>query len=526
MRRFIRIATIATAVVVGLAAIALTALNLYVQSLGTQATIQQELSHRLGTPVQIKAVSITPWGGLNLSGITIPSTIPNSPGDFLEAKNFRLNVGLFSLFSGKLLIKKVSLLNPTVIWPQNEEGKWRLPGASKKERPKPAPEEQDKVASAAETPASALSESPTSVTVAPLPALSAAPLAADSQIDKAKGGLVPDVRRLNVSEGNFRFLDRSGQMVATFEGVDFHANVRNATGLRGGATIAKMSVRDRFFLERLHSSLRYDSAELELSKISAQAASGEVIGSFTLNPESEDSPFKVSFNFRNLQADQIVSDAGGPHGTIRGRLEGHFEATGKTSDPNALTGAGEIVLREGEVQQYSLLVALGQVFQIEELTQLHLEQAGAKYHVTPGLVVIDELVLRSPNIRLSATGTVTFDGKLRLDSQLAINEKVRGQLPKLVRGNFQPIADSGYSAVDFQVGGTLDRPRSNLVDRVVGRDLKDFVSGILGGKKSDRAKKKKQKEAELSPADATSPVPAPSVPVSAPEATPSPALSP
>src|SRR5438046_10723845 len=85
-------------------------------------------------------------------------------------------------------------------------------------------------------------------------------------------------------------------------------------------------------------------------------------------------------------------------------------------------------LRDGRVQQYSLLVAIGQILQIEELTELRLEQAQAKYHVSPGLVTIDELILRSPNVRLSASGTITFDGKLKLDSQLAINEKIRGQL--------------------------------------------------------------------------------------------------
>jgi AsmA-like C-terminal region/AsmA family len=513
-----RSATIALAAILALAAIALTALNLYVQSLATQARIQQELSQRLGTPLQIKAVGVTPWGGLTLSGITIPSVAPNSSSDFFEAKSFHLHVGVFSLFSGKLLIKRVSLLNPTVVWSQNEEGKWQLPGSQKKEHRKSTPEEPAGVASAGETPTSPLSASPTSAPVAPLPAASLSPGAA-SHIDKAKGDLVPDVRRLNVSEGNFRFLDRSGKMVAAFEGVNFHATVHNLIGLRGGAAIAKMSVRDRFFLERLHSSFRYDPAHLELSKMSAQAASGDVIGALTLNPEADDSPFKVSFNFRNLEADQIVSDAGGPHGMIQGKLEGKFEATGKASDPNALTGAGEIVLREGQLQQYSLLVALGQVLQIEELTQLHLDQAQARYHVTPGLVVIDDLVLRSPNIRLSATGTVTFDGKLRLDSQLAINEKVRSQLFKPIRENFRPIAESGYSAIDFQIGGTIDRPKSNLVDRVVGRDLKDIVSGLFGGgKKSDKSKKKKQKEAEVSPAEETSPAPAPSAENTAPGA--------
>ena len=127
-----------------------------------------------------------------------------------------------------------------------------------------------------------------------------------------------------------------------------------------------------------------------------------------MEPQSEDSPFTVSVTFQNIQADQIVADAGGPKGMVQGKLEGNFEAAGKTGDPDALTGAGQIFLRDGQLQQYSLLVALGQVLQIEELTQLHLEQAQAKYHLSPGLVTIDELILRSPNIRLSAAGTVTF----------------------------------------------------------------------------------------------------------------------
>jgi hypothetical protein len=157
------------------------------------------------------------------------------------------------------------------------------------------------------------------------------------------------------------------------------------------------------------------------------------------------------------------------------------------------------------LQQYSLLVALGQVLQIEELTQLHLQEAEAKFHITPGLVTIDELVLRSPNIKLSATGTVNFNGKLHLSSQLVINEKVRSQLFKPIRENFQPTADAGYSAVDFQVSGTVDKPRTNLVDRIVGRDLKDIVTGLLGGKKQDKAKRKKHQENAAPPSGDASP---------------------
>jgi hypothetical protein len=142
------------------------------------------------------------------------------------------------------------------------------------------------------------------------------------------------------------------------------------------------------------------------------------------------------------------------------------------------------------------------VLQIEELTQLHLDQAEAKYHLEGGQVKVDELVMRSPNLRLSATGHIALNGKMRLDAQLAINEKVRNQLFKPIRQNFQPTSDPQFSAIDFQVTGTLERPRTNLVDRIVGRDLKDIVSGFLGGKKS---KNRKGPRSDVSPAESATP---------------------
>jgi hypothetical protein len=163
--------------------------------------------------------------------------------------------------------------------------------------------------------------------------------------------------------------------------------------------------------------------------------------------------------------------------------------------------------------------------QIEELTQLHLEQAEAKYHISSGVVAVDELILRSPNLRLSAKGTIAHDGKLRLESQLAINDKIRNQLFKPIRANFEPLSESGYYAVDFEVSGTLDRPKSNLVEKVVGRDLKDLgsvINSFLGGGKSDRQRKKKSGDVLPTP----SPLPSVSPSVTPSEAATSPAASP
>ena len=150
------------------------------------------------------------------------------------------------------------------------------------------------------------------------------------------------------------------------------------------------------------------------------------------------------------------------------------------------------------MQQYSLLIALGQILKIDELTQLQLEQAEVKYRISPGLVTIEHLLLRSPNLRLTAQGTINFNGRLRLDSQLAINEKVRRQLFSPVRDNFLAVSDPpGYSALDFKISGTVDRPRTDLMNKLVGRDLQDLggvISSLFG-----HAKKKKKEEPPASP---------------------------
>lgn len=518
MRKLRLIALVAFGVLIALGAILLIGVNLYVQSQGTQAKIQQELSQRLGTPLQIREMSVTPWGGLELSGIAIaqsPAANP-TPFPFLRARTFRLRVRPLSLFSRRLVIKEVSLVDPNVVWPQDAEGKWRLP-SSRKEQAHVSqsegggvrPELADRGASAPET--------------GPAPAdLSASPGLTEDKLQERprtpSGVLTPEVESVNVKSGNFTFLDHTGALLASFTGVDFRTNIRSAMALRGNAKVAKISLRDRFFLEELESSLRYEPDVLELSKISARAGNGEINGYFAMQPESEDSPFTTSVTFHDVLADRIVVDAGGPKGMVQGKLQGDFEASGKTADPGGLIGKGEISLRNGRVRQYSLLVLLGEIFQIDELRELHLEQAEAKYQVSPGLVAIDELILRSPNIRLSASGTIGFDGALKLDSQLAINDRIHGQLFKAIRQNFQPSNEPGYYALDFKVGGSIERPSTNLMDKLVGRDLSDMINSLFGGRKTERPKKKKKRTEEVMTA-----TPSPSA---VPEEAPQPAATP
>src|SRR5262245_12488102 len=161
-------------------------------------------------------MSVTPWGGLELSGITIAQAASVGPKQFLEAKTFRLRVRFTSLFSRRLVIKEVSLINPRVIWPQDTEGKWRLPsvqtvrsrGVSTKQTPSTSQPEAE------------IEFVQTNATSA-VPPASSVPSPNVAIKDQSPGresrlSVAPEVRRVSVKEGDFTFLDQDGKLVASF----------------------------------------------------------------------------------------------------------------------------------------------------------------------------------------------------------------------------------------------------------------------------------------------------------------------
>ena len=121
----------------------------------------------------------------------------------------------------------------------------------------------------------------------------------------------PEIRRVKLTDGAFHFLDENGKVVARFTGVDFRSSLRSTTALSGTIKIEKTSLRDKFFLEQLQSPLRYDPTVLDFAKVSAKADGGEITGGFSMRPQEEDSPFTARIQFHDLQADRIVTEAGG-----------------------------------------------------------------------------------------------------------------------------------------------------------------------------------------------------------------------
>lgn len=475
--------------VVALGGVGMLAINLYVQSSSTQARIEHEMSVALGTPVQMMRTTVTPWSGLKISGLTVPQ--PNGNGNFLEASSFAMSFQFLPLFRRQLVVDDVSLNQPKVTWLQNAAGKWRLPSEA---REPAAPGEK-------------------------LPPREIEPIQPAEPSAKTPRFTV-NVKHLRIRDGSFQFFDAKETRALLFSAVNVDCPLLGAGAAQGIAHSAKVDFRDVLFLENLRASFHFAAGQLTLPEVSAQLAAGTLGGAFALQTDAKKSPFTADLHFAGLDINQLLTEAGGPAGCATGKLGGWLDLYGRAGDPDSVNGSGHLALTAGVVQ-YEFFQLLGQALQIGDLLKMDLRQAEADFRIGDKRVEVDDAVLRSPNLKLSVHGAVGFDSQLKLEARLAINQTISRQLPAFIEANFQPGEEPDTRSIDFVITGTAGRPRTDLMDRILGRKIQKEVGSlfqsIFGGKNKPKAKKGKPSTSETTAA----PAPAPSaaaVPSAAPEA--------
>jgi type II secretion system protein N len=484
------------AILAGAALLGLLLLNLYVQSAATTAKIEQRLSASLRMPVRITSSSFTPWGGLQIHGISVPQTEPGAPGNFLDASLFRTRFELAPLFRRRLVIHDITLDEPRVAWLQNEKGRWKLPRTPSPERVK---------TTEPETPETAGSPKP----------------------ERARPFAV-SVQRFAIERGHVDFLRATGEPVASLGNVELQAPASSDGALSGTFKSSRVSIRQGALLQDLATPFTYERGEegsIKLANLTAKLAGGSLSGAASLRPDAEGMPFALDLNFEQVDLNQLVSSLGGMPGQAGGLVAGSLSLTGEGNNADTITGSGQLSVGAGTLKQYEFLQLLGQILQIEELMQLTFQRADAQFHVSDSKVWIDRLTLESPNLKLTATGKAKFNGRLDLDARLVINQKIARQLPAPIEANFTAMGDVGERYVDFDITGTLEKPKTNLHERIIGKSLEgqavNLWKSVFGGKKEEKDGKKKKK-LELD----SGPSPTPIIPEVKLPPVPSPAASP
>jgi len=492
VRKLLKGFLIGAGVIVALAAVGVVAINLYVQSAGTQKRIEDALSSGLKAPVHLTSTIVTPWSGLKASGISVPQT-PPAAGNFLEAAGFTAHFSWLALLKHRLDASEVSLDEPHVLWFQSPGGRWELPRqeASVEAAPAAAPKEAaSPVAGPGATPAIATQGTPAiavQTTTTP-PTLTPAPSA------KPPGPVtqpwVITVHKLAVNGASFDFWDDKGIRVLEFAGVQFDCMNPRAAGTQGTAACKNISLHDRVYFEEMKTNWSFASGVLNLNSIETGVGGGEIRGDAQVLTHVKRSPFNASVTFDGVNVDRLMTEAGEPTGEITGTLGGALQIKGNSGKTSSLNGSEHLELAGGQMQNIEILQLLGRGLQIPDLVQLKLKTATVDGRVVNGTVNVDKLLLQSQNLEVTGTGTAEIGGKLALHLRLTVNGVISQRVPSFILTYFKEgdTADSRY--IDFEVGNTLSHPKTDLLENILGHriqsEMTDLIKSIFG-KKQQRA---------------------------------------
>jgi hypothetical protein len=428
------------AAIVAVIALLLLCINLYLQSGGVQQRIRSAAERALGAEVRIRSTSYTPWGGLNLRGLSIPD--PTAPDrDMVRAAGLRVRFPLGPLLRQRFVVTECKLIEPVVIARQTPDGDWILP------LPGPRPRDVE------------------------VPAQPAAP--------SVKGpSFKAELQRFWLAGGSMVFIDSKNRPVLSLDKVDIDAKILPDYAAEGTFYIARMQVSNSLKPGKIGGPFTWDGRVLDLPEISGVLAGGKLSGSYRLETGNEPS-FLLNMRVDDALLKKLVEDALLEPGKTDGKLRGSVQLGGDPRRSESVSGGGQMELIEATLRPIEFLVQVGQLLQIDELQLLRLHEAQTAFTVRNERVHVDDLILKSENVIITATGPIRFNGKLNLAARLLVGSKLQRQLGGMLGNNFVDSEIPDYRQLPFSVTGRVDSPRTDLLDKITGVKLGGEVPGIL-----------------------------------------------
>ncbi len=444
--------------------------NRWLQSPAFRTAFEQELSRALRMPVKTTGLTFSMWSGLTVQGLAVTG----ADGSAFEAGRVSASHGFASLLRGKFTLNEVRIEQPRIHLIEDAAGKWQLPRGTPAQAPLATP-------AVAAQPA-ALTQQPPATPAAPIP-------------QKTTKSPVT-IARIILSGGTVEMVGKTRAPFATLTGLD--VTLRDATGdnFSGSFAIQRAALHGWLALDKLTGLVTREGRTVQLRQITAASGGG------TVNAEAawtEGATGTVGLKFAAINVAQTAQDAGAKNPRVGGILSGEVKLAGLGGDKNALTGTGTLDLRGGNCREIELLRQIGEVLQIAAIASFEISDINITLGIARGQITISPADVSAPPLGVTLTGPVAFDGALNLSGILhapaAFVER-----HALVAGQFSPPDSNNRRGVQFNITGTLQKPRQNLAERLTGtKDRKQQRIIAAGSILSALMDRKKPQPAQPAP---------------------------
>ncbi len=452
MRQFAKSILIAAGACLLAYTLAVLGLNIYLQSEKLQKRIRGMAESAAGGPVMIRSTHYTPWSGFSVTGITVPGKVMPGRPPFLEASSVSFRFELLALLQGRLAISEVVIASPSLVSfpPVEKKPEQEIPAP-------PSPQPESSPGKPAGTGAAVVEITP------PPPPHASAPA-------------MVEVRRFLVTDGSTQFYDSNGALAFSMTGVGITGEILPDRSVKGAFRVAGTGLGLLVHPRHVKGTFTWQGGRLVVPDLQADWAGGKLTGRLEVDPAGD---FSIELAAADVQIKKLAADAGINGEGARGQffLQGNLKGTG--GKPDSFTGQVEVSLQQARFQPLDFIRQIGELLNIRELQMLELKTAGAVFTIRDRKVTTDSLVMESENLVMDARGPVGFDGKMKLQARLLLNERLRKDLAGLLGDNFKDSEREGYQQLPFTVTGTVSRPKTDLLDKLTGFRIGQDVGGLL-----------------------------------------------
>ena len=429
-------------------AILILVVNLYVQSKGMQNTIRTRLSETLGMPVGVFRTTFSPWGGFRLDQVKIPSDIPGSHMDFLKAEFLEVRCEYLPLLRGQVVVKRIALDAPHLVFQQNTHGQFRLPK----------------------------NQSPAVKTTSNPPSVAGSP-------DQKTPFNVPatDIRKWLLRDGTLRFLAKDGSELVRMEGVRCSLAARPEPETFGGVIEIKHLVfLNRWELTALEADVTVDHQTLHLDKIHGDMGEGGVEGSAVADLKADGLPYRVRMRLNKGQLASFFAKDSELSEELSGLVHARLEFDGFASQEEKNRGHVEFKVSRARISGLPLLQVINQFVRSEEFGNLSVKKAEIKADIIGPIIQIMPSYLESDHVQVTFAGPIDAARNLDLQAQLLMDDTLFKKMPSEARENFIKDPNRKMQSLAFVIKGPVLSPRSNLLRRLVGDKLQKKFKSFLG----------------------------------------------
>lgn len=406
-----------------------------------QKYVSEALSRATGLTVRFESVQPSVFSSTRMHNVTAT----DNDGNSLFAKEGKVRLKVVPLLTGKFVFRDVTLNG--VRYVRVEKGRGEKQGQ----------------------PAS----------VQPIPQGEPKHVSDGLRLNSGQSKMLGSLRSLKLLNVTLDWQLADGRTKLQMEGADLRVNLEPTGSGDGEFMFNGCTWMEMLRVTDGKANFKMATGTLRAESIEAVCGGGKITGTAAASLGAPQS-FSLELNAAEVDLDRMTADL--PSLRLAGKAEGQVRLGGDLARDASWTGDARMHVTDGKFKGLSLFQMLGQLLQIQELSQLQVKEAVMNARIADRKIQWEEFQLNGGDIRLSALGSIDFERNLALNTTLKLQEKMlSGRVSQILGRSFTAPDSDGLRSVAFQVGGTIDKPSTNLMEKVVGDGLGGVLNQVLGG---------------------------------------------